>query len=103
MAGGGARTELGKKLLQRSSWLLITAGRLGVFLQRCHGVRAARDRPATGKLGRRHSSPAAVSSRNPDVAGLGIQILGSGSFWAVRGSGHGGCGGPGCSGTAGRR
>jgi hypothetical protein len=80
MTGGGARTELGKKLLQRSSWLLITAGRLGVFLQRCHGVRAARNRPATRKLGRRNSSPAAVSSRNPDDAELGIQILGSGSF-----------------------
>jgi hypothetical protein len=32
MAAGGARTELGKKLLQRSSWLLDSVDRLGVVL-----------------------------------------------------------------------
>jgi hypothetical protein len=32
MAGGGARTELGKKLLQRSSWLLDSMDRLRVVL-----------------------------------------------------------------------
>jgi hypothetical protein len=30
-------------------------------------------------------------------------MLGSRSFWMARGNAHGGCGGPGCSGTAGRR
>jgi hypothetical protein len=45
-----------------------------------HGVRAARDRPASRELGRRHSSPAAVLHGIPMMQRPGVKLRGSESF-----------------------
>jgi hypothetical protein len=44
------------------------------------GVRAARDRPATRELGRRHSSPVVVLRGILMMQRLGVKLRGSGSF-----------------------
>jgi hypothetical protein len=67
------------------------------------GVKAARDLPAARKLRQRHSSPAAVPSRIPDDAEARAQMLGSGSFQAMRRSRRRAYRGRGCSRMMARR